>query len=125
VQDVRGKFHSEGDWQPWIDEARDGADTLEWCARQPWSSGNIGMMGASYLAFVQWAAASEGNKHLKCLIPIAAPPDPFFHMPYAYGPLSLYGAIWWSGVVDGKGVNTIEPLTDLKALKTLPVTDVD
>jgi putative CocE/NonD family hydrolase len=125
TQDVRGKFDSEGEWQPWVNEARDGADTVEWCARQPWSTGNIGMIGASYLAFVQWAAAIEGNTHLKCLVPIGSPPDPLFHMPYANGPLSLYDAVWWSGIVEGKSVNAVEPIDDLDALRTLPVTDVD
>ncbi len=76
AQDVRGKFDSEGEWHPFVTEARDGYDTVEWCAAQPWSTGDVGMIGASYLGFVQWAAAREGSKHLKCLIPIVSPPDP-------------------------------------------------
>src|SRR5262249_7448762 len=45
AQDVRGKFDSEGEWKPFINEAKDGYDTVEWCARQPWSTGSVGMIG--------------------------------------------------------------------------------
>jgi hypothetical protein len=47
VQDVRGKWSSEGKWEPFIHEAQDGGDTLDWIADQPWCDGNIGMTGES------------------------------------------------------------------------------
>ena len=59
-QDVRGQGESEGEWEPAVNEAHDGSDTLRWLAQQPFMDGNIGMIGPSYLAAVQWAAASEG-----------------------------------------------------------------
>src|ERR1700722_3411518 len=43
VQDVRGRFKSEGDFIPFANEAADGYDTVEWAAKQPWSTGRIGM----------------------------------------------------------------------------------
>ncbi|HLK59922.1 MAG TPA: CocE/NonD family hydrolase [Chthonomonadaceae bacterium] len=129
AQDVRGRFDSEGDWHPFVMEAKDGYDSVEWCASQPWSDGNVGMIGGSYLGFVQWAAAREGNKHLKCLIPIVSPPDPFFNVPYASGALLLTGSMWWGKVVMDKNENHIESpastLSQLEAFKTLPVTDID
>jgi putative CocE/NonD family hydrolase len=73
AQDVRGKYDSEGDWFGSRDEAEDGWDTIEWLAAQPWSSGNIGMLGSSYLGLVQWQVAPLGNPHLKALIPLVAP----------------------------------------------------
>ena len=45
VQDTRGRFTSEGEWRPFISEALDGFDTIEWAARLPYPSGNVGMNG--------------------------------------------------------------------------------
>jgi putative CocE/NonD family hydrolase len=125
AQDVRGKFDSEGEWQPFVNEARDGYDTVEWCAAQSWATGAVGMIGGSYLGFVQWAAARENSPHLKCLIPIVSPPDPFFNIPYAYGTFFLWGDVWWTAIVEGKAMNAIPKFIDLTPFKTLPVSDVD
>lgn len=125
AQDVRGKFDSEGEWKPFVNEAHDGFDSVEWCAAQSWSTGNVGMIGGSYLGFVQWAAARENPPHLKCLIPIVSPPDPFFNIPYAYGAFFLWGDVWWTAIVEGKGMNAIPKFTDLALFKTLPVSDID
>src|SRR6266550_3031030 len=57
VQDTRGRFASEGDFHPFVKEADDGIDTIAWAAEQPYSSGQVGMYGASYFGFTQWAAA--------------------------------------------------------------------
>src|SRR5690348_10842466 len=56
-QDVRGRYDSGGDWVPWVNEGADGYDTIAWIGQQPWSDGRIGMLGASYLGYAQWAAA--------------------------------------------------------------------
>jgi hypothetical protein len=53
AQDVRGRGDSEGHWDPFMNERQDGKDTIDWIAKQPWSDGNVGMIGASYLGFVQ------------------------------------------------------------------------
>ena len=47
VQDTRGRYDSEGEWFPARNEARDGYDTIEWIAKQPWSDGKVGMVGSS------------------------------------------------------------------------------
>src|SRR5260370_25940499 len=72
VQDVRGRYESEGAFQPLTQEVRDGDDTLNWIARQPWSDGKIGMMGGSYVGLVQWKAALANNPHLKAIFPVAS-----------------------------------------------------
>lgn len=125
AQDVRGKFDSEGIWKPFVNEARDGYDSVEWCAAQSWSTGKVGMIGGSYLGFVQWAAARENSPHLKCLIPIVSPPDPFFNVPYAFGAFFLQPNTWWTAIAEGKGMNSIPTFTSIAPFKTLPVTDVD
>ncbi|MCO5188078.1 MAG: CocE/NonD family hydrolase [Anaerolineae bacterium] len=70
VQDVRGCFDSEGEFEPYFHEAGDGNATINWIAAQPWSDGAVGMWGPSYLGFVQWAAVSAENPHLKAIFPI-------------------------------------------------------
>lgn len=69
-QDVRGRFDSEGEFVAFVHEVDDGEDTLEWMSRQPWCNGNIGMWGASYLGYVQWAAAASRSPYLKALVPV-------------------------------------------------------
>ncbi|WP_270887981.1 CocE/NonD family hydrolase [Pedococcus sp. 5OH_020] len=69
VQDVRGRFASEGEFVPFVHEATDGADTVEWAATLPGSSGSVGMWGLSYLGNVQWQAAGQQPAALKAIAP--------------------------------------------------------
>ncbi len=69
AQDTRGRFDSEGEFEPYVNEASDGEATLAWIAEQPWSNGRMGMWGQSYVGYVQWAAASTGTPHLHALLP--------------------------------------------------------
>ena len=75
VQDVRGRFASPGEFYPFLHEAADGYDTVEWAATQPWSNGNVGMVGGSYLGTAQWLAAIAKPPHLKALFPLITPSD--------------------------------------------------
>jgi putative CocE/NonD family hydrolase len=75
--DVRGRFNSDGDWHPYVHEADDGHDTIEWIAAQPWCDGSIGMIGRSYVGYTQWAAAVSRPTGLKAIVPIGAQPDLF------------------------------------------------
>ena len=59
VQDCRGRFASEGKWVPFFHEPEDGYDTIEWLAEQSWSDGKVGMIGGSYLGWVQWWAGAR------------------------------------------------------------------
>jgi putative CocE/NonD family hydrolase len=72
VQDTRGRFTSLGEWHPFINERADGYDTVEWAAQLPGSSGAVGMYGASYFGFTQWAAARERPPALKAILPFVA-----------------------------------------------------
>jgi hypothetical protein len=69
VQDVRGKFRSEGETMPFVHEVYDGYDTLEWLAGQSWSNGRVGMFGDSYYGYTQWAAVASGHPALKAIVP--------------------------------------------------------
>lgn len=67
MQDVRGRFHSQGKFQFAVNEGRDGYDTVEWAARQPWSNGKVGTYGASYMGHVQNAMAALHPPHLRAM----------------------------------------------------------
>jgi putative CocE/NonD family hydrolase len=69
IQDVRGRYASDGDFSPYQNEGRDGYDSIEWAARQSWSDGNVGTFGLSYPGAVQWLAAVENPPHLKAMVP--------------------------------------------------------
>ena len=69
LQDVRGRYGSGGVFQPYQQEGRDGYDTIEWAARQPWSNGSVGTYGLSYPGAVQWLAAVEHPPSLRAMVP--------------------------------------------------------
>lgn len=68
-QDVRGRFASGGDFYPFLHEAEDGVDTVEWAAGLPFSNGIVGMFGLSYYGFTQLMAASMCPPHLYAIAP--------------------------------------------------------
>jgi putative CocE/NonD family hydrolase len=70
--DVRGRGNSEGAFEPFVNEGRDGYDVVEWLARQPWSNGKVTMWGGSYAGFDQWTVLKEFPPHLATIVPAAA-----------------------------------------------------
>lgn len=85
VQDVRGRYESEGDFEQLHHESEDGDTTLNWIAEQPWSNGKIGMIGGSYLGIVQWKAALRDNPHLKAIFPVVSGDDDYRDRYYSRG----------------------------------------
>ena len=85
LQDVRGRFGSEGAFDPLRQESNDGEDTLNWIARQPWSNQRIGMLGGSYLGIVQWKAALLNNPYLKAIFPAVSGCDDYIDRFYSRG----------------------------------------
>lgn len=133
IQDCRGRFSSEGVWEPFINEAEDGFDGIEWLAKQDWSNGKVGMIGASYVGWVQFWAASLKPPHLTTIIPNVAPPDPFYNIPYEYGTFFIFGSIWWAEVLESKATEDISGSAMKKIferkyqqiLRKLPVIELD
>jgi putative CocE/NonD family hydrolase len=75
VQDVRGRFDSEGTFEPFVQEVSDGWDAVDWCASQPWSDGRVAMSGLSYVGATQWAAAVSKHPALLAINPMLAAGD--------------------------------------------------
>ena len=69
VQDVRGRYRSEGKFVPFVKEYEDGYDTVEWAAKLPDSDGSVGMYGLSYFGKTQWQAAVMRPPSLKSMVP--------------------------------------------------------
>ena len=106
-QDVRGRFNSEGEYNPLFQEARDGYDTVEWAARQPWSSGRVATTGQSYLGATQYTLAGKRPlpPHLATMATVSASSD--FHQSWVY---HTGGALEWGWTVPYailKGRNTL------------------
>jgi len=99
IQDVRGRFESEGKFEPYINEAKDGYDAIEWIAGQTWCDGNIGMIGASYNGSVQYCAAIEQPPHLKTIIPSIGSADLFYDGEYVHG-IFLSGRLMWCAIIE-------------------------
>jgi putative CocE/NonD family hydrolase len=70
--DVRGRGNSGGEFTPFLQEARDGHDIVEWLAKQSYCNGKITMWGGSYGGYDQWATAKEKPAHLATIVPVAA-----------------------------------------------------
>lgn len=70
--DVRGRGNSQGTFEPFTNEGRDGYDIVEWLAKQPWCDGQVTMWGGSYAGFDQWSTLKEFPPHLKTIVPAAA-----------------------------------------------------
>jgi uncharacterized protein len=98
VQDVRGRYASEGVFKPLEQEPADGDDTLNWIARQPWSDGKVGMMGGSYLGIAQWKVAALNNPHLKAIFPAVSGCDDYRDRFYSPGGAMKLGQrlLWMS-----------------------------
>ncbi len=69
VQDVRGRYASEGKFTPFVKEYEDGYDTVEWAAKLPGSDGQVGMFGLSYFGKTQWHAAVMQPPALASMVP--------------------------------------------------------
>ena len=82
VEDVRGRYASEGDWYTFKNEPNDGYDTIEWAAALPYSDGRVGMFGGSYVGATQMLAAIAHPPHLAGICPIVTASN--YHSNWTY-----------------------------------------
>jgi putative CocE/NonD family hydrolase len=98
VQDTRGRYQSEGTWEPFRHEAEDGHDTIQWAAQQPWSTGKVATEGGSYLGHVQWRAASLAPPNLVTIFPMVASTSIYHNWAYVGGAFRLSFNYGWGAV---------------------------
>lgn len=95
VQDPRGRFRSDGEFRPYVDEASDTADTIEWAASMPGSNGKVGTYGFSYPGASQLLGAAEQPDGLVCSAPGFTGSDFYEGWSYVGGALSLAFLVSW------------------------------
>ncbi len=75
LQDCRGRYRSDGEFHPFLQEIDDGYDTVEWCGSQDWSNGRVGMYGTSYMGATPWLAAVAAPPSLRAIFPLMTGSD--------------------------------------------------
>jgi putative CocE/NonD family hydrolase len=105
MQDVRGRYDSQGVFDALNQEGPDGYDTINWIASQPWSDGQVGMIGGSYLGIAQWRVAVLNNPHLKAIFPVVSGSDDYFDRFYSPGGAAKLGhrLLWFSENMNAPG----------------------
>ncbi|MDX2078711.1 MAG: CocE/NonD family hydrolase, partial [bacterium] len=135
IQDVRGRFESEGEFSPYFAERADAEATITWLESQAWFNGSMGMWGGSYLGITQWVIAPH-HATIKAIVPGITSSD-LYPILYPDGALDLGLAMRWMSVFEQldklRGKPLIYSLTfwqnverrAKKAFDHLPVSDDD
>jgi putative CocE/NonD family hydrolase len=100
--DVRGRVDSDGAFVPFVHDAEDGHDTIEWVAEQPWCTGRVGMVGSSYEGLTQWWTAKGRPPHLRCIVPQAMGVASLGPRPSMDTGVPFQYWIWWFNLVTGR-----------------------
>ena len=125
LQDIRGRWDSDGDYYPFVNDGVDGYDTQEWIGAQEWSNGKIGMAGGSYVALVQWQSAVHGSKYLTCMAPRVIATDFFGGLVFPGGAFQLNVLITWGMRTNGRTGQSIEYHDWTEAFRHLPMVQMD
>jgi len=110
IQDIRGRFASDGEFRRGdlsTIEGKDGYDSVEWIATQPWCDSNVGAAGGSYLAQLQWQTAMESPPHLKAMAPMISGASIKQDQTMLAGTLNLYRLASW---VPQQGLDTVNKM---------------
>lgn len=125
IQDVRGRYGSEGDFYPFINDGPDGQDTMDWIREQPWFDGNLGTYGASYLGATQWFSAP--GEDLEAMHLTVTSPD-LRNVIYSGGGFHLMTVYTW-GIIMGDRKADISMAGKMsrldKFMATLPLDQAD
>ena len=125
IQDVRGRYTSEGEWYPFRHESQDGYDTVEWAASLPYSNGKIGMFGGSYVGATQMLTAIAHPPHLAGVCPFVTASNYHENWTYQGGAFEQwFNESWTSGLARDTADRRIEQGTNaMHGVLKLPLTD--
>ncbi len=107
IQDVRGRYDSVGEWEPFFNEGKDGLAAQTWLAEQDFCNGIIALMGRSYEGFCVWSATFGHHPAVRAIVPIVALPDPVVNVPWMNGSV-FWNMITWAMFVHGRTNQDIE-----------------
>jgi predicted acyl esterase len=135
IQDVRGRFDSDGEFSFLAGEAADGQATMEWICEQSWFDGSLGLWGESYLGYAQWAAAAGAPPYLKAVMP-GITGSRFYPIMHPDGAFGLEVALPVSVLLEDQAAdssaglmrimsNVLLPLRIRRAFMRLPVGEAD
>lgn len=102
ILNTRGKYLSTNDIEPFEHDGSDINDAIDWIIKQPWSNGNIGMVGGSYLGFSQWAASKKLHPALKTIVPQAPVGVGTMDFPMNNNVFAPYSLRWLNYVMNSK-----------------------
>src|SRR2546425_2012113 len=115
IQDVRGRFRSEGEWYPFKYESQDGYDTIEWAAALPYSDGKVGMFGGSYVGATQYLAAIASPPHLAGICPVVTASNYHDGWTYQGGAFEQwFNESWTSGLAQDTLNRYVQKHTDAR-----------
>src|ERR1700761_2797855 len=113
VQDVRGRYRSDGEWYPFRHESTDGYDAIEWAAALPHSTGKVGMFGGSYVGATQMLAAIAHPPHLAGICPVVTASNYHENWTYQGGAFEQwFNESWTSGLAQDTLGHTIHDNTN-------------
>jgi putative CocE/NonD family hydrolase len=123
-QDCRGRFDSEGEWDPFRYDGQDGYDTQEWVGQQPWCNGTIGTFGGSYVGYTQWSPAPLSSRYLTTMLPLV-PFGKAYDVQYVGGAFQLALSMGWGTGVSYKPGEKPAEIDLAKAMQYLPLNTWD
>ena len=125
IQDVRGRFTSDGEWYTFKRESEDGYDTVEWAAALPYSSGKVGMFGGSYVGATQMLTAIGAPPHLAAIAPVVTASNYHNGWTYQGGAFEQwFNESWTSGLAQDTFNRQAQKKTNaLTGMNTLPLTN--
>jgi len=113
VQDVRGRYTSDGDWYPFKYEISDGYDAVEWASALPKSNGKVGMFSGSYVGATQMLAAISHPPHLAGICPVVTASNYHENWTYQGGAFEQwFNESWTSGLAQDTLNRTIKDETN-------------
>jgi uncharacterized protein len=123
IQDVRGRYSSEGEWYTFKNESNDGYDTVEWAAALPYSDGKVGMFGGSYVGATQMLAAIAHPPHLAGICPVVTASNYHDGWTYQGGAFEQwFNESWTSGLAQDTFDRTVSHNTNaLLGMGKLPL----
>lgn len=123
IQDVRGRYTSEGEWYPFKHESQDGYDTVEWAAALPYSNGKVGMFGGSYVGATQMLTAIAHPPHLAGICPVVTASNYHANWTYQGGAFEQwFNESWTSGLAqDTLNRMVVKDTNAMEGARTLPL----
>jgi uncharacterized protein len=113
IQDVRGRYDSDGDWYTFKHEANDGYDTVEWAGTLPYSNGKVGMWGGSYVGATQMLTAIAHPPHLAGVCPVVTASNYHENWTYQGGAFEQwFNQSWTSGLAQDTFAHAVKKNTN-------------